>query len=386
MAKRLIAFADEHPEQALAWRIVDDEGRVESGGECVIEDLPRMGGGAVVLVLPGDRVSVQRAVLTARNDKQLRAAAPFAIEDDVATDLDDVHIALGPVDSVGAKRALHVVATEYLDMWLNAFEGSGFTIMDVSADHALLPNSDNIAQVLALPQRWIASADQWSGSVDRHLGQDVLEAVLASVQPDAETEAGPDMEMLEVGDAFDYLAARTIDKHVSLLQGAYQRRNASEGAAMDWRRWRLPGALVAACGLFAIAGTAFEGAALRQKSDEARAQTETIFREAFPQVSRVVNPRAQLRTQLAGREGGASEFLELSSMLAGAVEDNEGVDVQAMRYDRGQSELQVSIAFKSYGDLTQLKDRIIASGGAVQEGGSRQSGDLRLGEITVTQP
>ena len=73
-------------------------------------------------------------------------------------------------------------------------------------------------------------------------------------------------------------------------------------------------------------------------------------------------------------------------MLAGAVEDNEGVDVQAMRYDRGQSELQVSIAFKSYGDLTQLKDRIIASGGAVQEGGSRQSGDLRLGEITVTQP
>ena len=122
---------------------------------------------------------------------------------------------------------------------------------------------------------------------------------------------------------------------------------------------------------------------LNQSASDVRAETAEIFQTAFPEVSRVVNPRAQLRALSASGNAGEPEFLILSGYLAAAMQSAEGVTIDSMRFDSGRQELNVSVLFSSYSALAELRNAIEAAGGAVEEGGSRQVGSQRSGELTV---
>lgn len=390
MAKLLVVFAGDSPADPVAWRIVEDKGDILSRGVCLIPDLPLEAGRSMTLVLPGDRVVVVLASVAARSEKQLRAAAPFAVEDDVGADLDDVHIAIGALDAATGLRPLHIVERDYLRGFIAAVEQGGFSTLDVMADHALIGGDGEGFEQLELSERHLVSNGVWSAAIDRDLDPGVQRSLVVDVSSrwtsSGEEEAHePVLTPLHVEDPLDYLAARARGRTCSLLQGQFERSRSTGGADLNWMQWRLPIGLAAASAVAIISLAAAEGVASRQETRQLRAETERLFRQAFPDVSRVVDPRRQLRTQLGGKTG-VSEFLELSSMLALAVEANEGVDIQALRYDDQQSQLQASVAFSSYDDMAELKQVIESYGASVVEGGSRQSDGGRLGEITVNLP
>ena len=390
MSQNLVAFVGLSPQEDMQWRIVDSRGGTVNAGQGELDQLPRNLGGSIHLVLPGQAVSTICAHVAAKSDKQLRSAAPYAIEDELARELDDVHVSIGPKRTLTDERVFWIADHAVLELWREALAGVGLSIRSIHADHMLSPSIQDKITYVDRGDAWLVKYDEWSASIDKSLGEPFLEAVckqaFEAVHEDADTQSW-DTALTEYqsDDVISLLASRALEQGPSLLQGDYQRGAEQTGSAFDFDKWKLPIGLATAAAFTVISFAAAEGAVLRAKTNDLRQETESAFKAAFPQVSRVRNLRAQLRQQMANQGGVASgEFLVLSGLLANAVNTVEGVTVQSLRYDQQLSELQASVSFSSYQDMSLLKSTVEEAGGVVREGGSRQSGGERVGEITVT--
>ena len=397
MSVSFVIFAAKDPDTPFTWRALNAEPQVIDGGADLLENLPVADDSEVSLVLPGELVTVHLTSLAARSERQMRAAAPFAIEDDVSGDVDRAHVALGAIAAENQPRSLYVIDQEALRHWIDLFEANGVKLHRVVPDHACLGAEDQWLR-LHLDDSVLIGNRHWSASIDRALGEDVLGPVVESVTRKwaaltrkSETEDGTaTQETTEVAfalamgdDANDHIARNVVNSPVNLMQGIFAPSNESQKRALDWRRWQVPAAMSTLCVLGSASMALAEGQMMKSQASEMRGETERVFKQAFPHVSRVVNPRAQLRAELAKSGADGDVFLELSSLVTLAVSEQEGLDIQSIRFDADQGQLQASVLFSSYGDMASLKQKIEAAGGVVAEGGSRQSGGRRLGEITV---
>ena len=80
-----------------AWLRVDADAAVHSapGSGSLTDAAAAADGARVVLVLPGDEVSLLRATLPPRSGKRVGALVPFALEDQLAAEIDTLHFAVG---------------------------------------------------------------------------------------------------------------------------------------------------------------------------------------------------------------------------------------------------------------------------------------------------
>lgn len=123
-------------------------------------------------------------------------------------------------------------------------------------------------------------------------------------------------------------------------------------ADVDWRAWRLPGALAAATAVVALAGLNFQWAMLAQERDELRSAVERRYRQTFPDVQVVVDPVLQMERQVAGMrtragQSGPEDFVPLlarfsQALGAQAVDSMAGVEYREgrlrVRFQPGQFE------------------------------------------------
>lgn len=376
MSATLIVFAGETPEAELAWREVSRQGEVTARGRAALGNIREVAQGAIILVLPGTAVTAHPLELAARSERQARAAAPYAIEDQIASELEEVHVALSPP---GPDRTAYVVSNDVMTSWCEALASQDLQAAAILPDYLAVPVPEpgEIA-ILGASGRTLIRDGDWGASLDPAMSGELLDAVIAS--------RGEDRRLAPLdGDGFDTLAVCAANSPHTLLQGRYAPRQRVERA--DLSRLRRAGLLAAAAALALIAYNLAEGVMLRSQAEQVAAETETVFLEAFPDVDRVVNPRAQLRTMAAQTGESGPDFLILSAWLTQASEAEPAVSVEAIRYDQQTGELVANVGFRDYEALGRFRGVIEAAGGIVEEGGSRQaSNDTRTGEITVRRP
>ena len=180
MSEWRVAFAGEAPEHPLEWRVVSDNGDIKDRGAGSLDAFARTRGDKTALVLPGMQVNCLNVALAARNERQARAAAPFAIEDDVAGDLENIHVALlaPSAEPQPGMRTRFATDTDIVAGWTGAFEALGGKLTRRLPDYMCLPSGDGDVSVALAPGRAIMRAGHWGAAVDEALGQTVLDAIL----------------------------------------------------------------------------------------------------------------------------------------------------------------------------------------------------------------
>ncbi|MEL6781980.1 MAG: type II secretion system protein GspL [Pseudomonadota bacterium] len=394
MSEWRVAFAGESPADPLEWRIVSSNGDIRGRGEGGLDAFARLSADRTAIVIPGMQVVCLSAPLAARSERQAQAAAKFAIEDDVAGDVDHLHVALlnSGAESQTGMRTLFAMDDGLLTAWLDACSEFGIKPHRLLPDYMGLNGSDGLMDVAFNRDRAILRAGQWGASIDHALGADVLDAIIdAKAQGRVVSLAGSsgaanwtsrhlDARAAEA-DALDVMARRVETAPINLLQGVYATRQESNG--FNAARWGSALGLAAAGMVAMIGANLFEAARLNGAAEALRKDTVAQFQQAFPEVERVVNPRAQLRALSAEGAAGEPEFLVLSSFLAAGLQSADGVSIDSVRFDAARQEVSASVLFRSYESLSTFRDAIEAAGGVVEEGGSRQVGDQRSGELTV---
>ncbi len=318
------------------------------------------------VVVPGTSVTAHAIELPRdANERRVAAAAAYALEDALAVDTAELHFALGPAGS--GKRLVAVASQTAMDGWMHRLASLGLRADLMLPDFLAIaagPVMHDGCVLVKMPEVGFAAEADLAAIL---LGSPVQ---IPSLPPER-----------FLAQAYGVMAGGAP---VSLLQGRYAPKR-------DWgpvmRPWRRVGTLAASVAILAAAGLAVEGARLNRQAEAATARAEAVFRQALPEVKRVVNPRAQMRAYLQNANlAGAGGFLALSEVAVGATAAVTDAEITSLRFDARRNELAVTFSLPSFDAVERMKNEMTNRGALVHEGGARQDGVRVLADVTVKRP
>lgn len=287
-------------------------------------------GEPVRIVLAAPQVWVCAQTLPRLSVARLARAAAFALEDQLASDLEAMHVAVGKRGADGLTE-LAVIGRADLDRALARLREAGLNVAGITPLAALLPV--DAASVLAEPG-WLtvrlgAQASLCGPPQDI---TDLLRALAAPALRWLQTPGGP----LPASDlaaevrpvpADECLRRATTDGELDLLQGAY----APQRPPGQWRPWR-PAAVLAGLWLaLLLVGGVLETRRLGQQNAELTAAVGALFTRLFPEEGRPVSLRAQAQRRLklldrGGQGGGALPLLTVAARALPPGQTLTGLD------------------------------------------------------------
>lgn len=349
----------------------------------------------VTVLVPTDAVALLTARIPTRQRQRLRQALPYALEEQLAADVETLHFAAGR--GSGDNVPCAVIDRELLRGWLGALEDAGIKPERMLPDVLALPRSAGEWIVLAEADGILLRHSEHRGLACDAATLPHLLPLLLQQQGDAPTRlrlyaAGADDSVRETvqpwcdaqnielqhhvlnGDALTLLATQPLPADaLNLLQGEFSRR---EQTRQLWRPWRAAAALLLALLLLqgGMAGARY--LELSREDQRLAGQIEQVYRDAFPEAQRVVNAPVQMEQKLAElrRGSGGQELHRLLLHAAPKLRDS-GVSLRALNYNPGvldielnAPDLQTLDRFKQALDSGPLRAEIAAadsSGGAV---------------------
>lgn len=395
------------------WIVVDPAGAIVAG-PAAVGDAPPPPAGRRVALVPARQVLRTRVDVPVKGPAKILQALPFALEDQLADEVDVLQFAAAAREADG-RVPVAVVRQALIDAWLDELATAGLSpvalyseadgLDEVPATAVLLAEADQV--ILRIPGQdpVVAGPDDAPALVELWLDQRVAGGddeppppanLLAYVAgDDAALAAGldalrPRLQSCDlrqlVGGALPRLAAGIVTRPgVNLLQGTYAPRH---DLGLSWTRWRLAAGLaVAALGAL-LALTGLEAWRLRREADAVRETVALALRYTFPDAADGADPRAvldQRLAELAGGGGGAGpgdDFLPTLRLVAEAVRGAGDTRVESLNYRAGVFELQVKAP--SAATLDQIQKAVTADGRRTAEIQSANAdGDQVQGRLRI---
>ncbi|MEE2565766.1 type II secretion system protein GspL [Hyphobacterium marinum] len=400
-AADLIVMLPRAGQTQVKWTFRDRaSGEVLSRGDLGEAEPPRELAARAILIAPSTEILVRRLDLPVRHESEARRAAPFALEEELASGLEETRIAVGPRQPDGSRLAF-AAAGSLVERW-----------QTIAARVGVRP-------AVLVPDAWALSADAGElvvaesgrdllffnntgtgpvcGRIEAGFAATVLPALLGQTRPER-LAITPGVDLPSFGDSAPQLSglepidagARIASLDPSVLRMLPALLGRQHAAATDWsgmiRPLRRVAALAAAALALFVAVSVGEGAYLRAQSDVIDVRAEDAFRAAFPDVERVVNLDAQLRQRAGAASGSeASVFLQLAGALSTTLADGGDIQVEALRFDGTRGELGVTATYPDFASFEALSRRAEANGLVIEDGGARQAGGVLTGDFIVRQ-
>jgi general secretion pathway protein L len=362
-------------------------------------------GRRTVVLVPGSDVLQTEAELPARGGARVLQALPFALEEQLAEDVENLHFAPGERSASGT-AAVHVVARSMMDAWTRELASAGVSADALYADASLMP---------ANPGQLVLFLDGDDAHVMRSDGRRFavpaadFVSLLDTVEPVTQSDDAPARHLLvfatqddwqQNGRVFDSLRASGVtikaqllpqgplpwlarqlstSRAPNLLQGRYAPRG---GISFDTRRWRLAAALVGAALALHLGAQAFRFDQQRRAEREATAMLNDALRPIFPGGAPAGDARRRVLAELARvRAGGGDVFLPAVDALATARRASPDVQIASIGY--GASGLDVRLRASSPEGIERVRAALQGLGfDAVSQGGSSE-GAIFNGRLRV---
>ena len=371
---------------AIAWVVLDD-GAIRSQGSGDSSGLADLASNSafaepsnVVLIVPAESCLSVQCSIPARSIAQARRALPFAVEEHLASDLDEMHIAAG---AIRRDAPIDVVAIEHdlLRGWLDALSQAGFTPGYAVADASLLEaGADSIAVLfdehrvlVKTPHQWLAAGiyalpSALAAAVGEGPSEVPLKirAINGSIPPiaraDLEQRAGRPIEWEEEetdAPTLVHLARAFAPARISvdLLSGPYAR--AREHSAV-WTKWRAAAALAGVWIVVALLATGARGLWAAHRANVLEAQAVALYKEFFPHDRRIQDVKAQMAAHLhLGRDStSSSSVLSLIGDISQVVTPESGAEVRSLAFSGERAELNTEIALPGFDRLDRIKTNL----------------------------
>ena len=334
----------------------------------------------VVVAIPSQDVLMLDVRLPGRNKQKLRHAVPYAVEDQLIDDVEQLHFALSPPQA----EQIYSVATidiKHMEAWTRILGAAGIHA------HVMIPD------VLALPvqeQSWVMLSDgdkvlvrtgQYRGFVTEHGNIEVLlDAALReakqkprlielSVPAENELswpEAVADVTVVKKElsqEITSMLACGYAAAHgINLLQGEFSRR---ENISKHLRPWYSTAALFMVWLMWQGGLNVYQYYQLEVQNEALQGEIEQIYKRTFPKAKRVVNAPLQMRQKLKKlRKGAGQNQTSLQEMLTTAapiLQTAEGLLIKNLRYQDGRMNLELEL--KDLQTLDKLKEQLAQQAG-----------------------
>ncbi|RIJ20565.1 hypothetical protein D1224_15765 [Henriciella barbarensis] len=341
-----------------------------------------------VAIVPGTAATRHAVQIAATRPAEVRQAALFAVEDDVAEPVDRLHIALGRPDAEGAREVLVTSAAD-MARWMAWLSAHQLGNCDLVCTHSLMPDD---ADAFEGPAEILLRREGRGFAVDAAIPDDVLRLIHPApdsvygaslarrlgIPPAGEGALSGEDYIKTLAGVYENAEPGSI---ISLRQGVYARRRnmGLDGAG----RWRFAGLLAAAAAILWLASVGLETAAYQNQADSLRTQTVDLISTAVPSANGNVDAAlTQLRqTQRIGTS--AVRPTIASAALYQALAAADGAEIRTLRYDASAGQLTALVLIGNYAEADAIAAQLEAAGLGVTLGQARQTGDQVLAELTI---
>lgn len=379
--------------QPSEWVLVDSNGtqksRVSTG---TLEQAAReVGERSVIALVPALDVMTTNVAIPIRSAAKIRSALPFALEENVAEDVENLHFASGARRDDG-RVPVAVVSRSNMDRWIEVYSAAGIELT------RMIPENQGLPIIPGTMSMLIDSRSIYFNDGDRNefamqdlkpsdmlvaagkLGEKDAEEVESShvlAFCDAESEQRFETDFIALRHELDSVDVNVLQdgalpklavtvatgNGVNLLQGNYGR--APEYSAM-LQPWRAAAALLVSLGILGIVAKGVDFYQLTSERDALQEQFTATYREVRPGDAREIVDPANIVRYLQSGTGTSSAppvFLQSLQALSGAVSGNTEASLEAISYRAGI--VDVRLVAPDVATLDQIQQDV-AQGGAFQ--------------------
>ena len=345
-------------------------------------------GRRVCALVPGSDVLLADPELPAKSGVKLQQLVPYALEEQLADNIDELHFALGRRSADSSRTPVAVVALSLMDEWLATLRGAGLEPDCVYADCELLPANPGQAVALleadtvfvrapgappvSLPIAALSEALAIAESPPRSPAPLAVAGLAGAAEAADEAAAGAAarglilysgtaewqqhsaqveeargrfaslrVQLLRDGPLALFAQQLTNTPAIDLLQGRYAPRSSR---AAGLAAWRVAALLLLALLALHVAGKAAELRMLKTKEHEVDASIRDTFHRAMPTEPGTADARRRMEQRLAAMHagGGSSGLLGVLQALAEARAGSAATSVQSLNFHDGLLELTLN--------------------------------------------
>jgi len=347
-------------EQRASWLLLDRQRLTSPINHGTLSEAARqIGATPTLLITPAEATLLTESSIPVRSRQQLAQALPFALEEQLADEVEQLHFAHTQTSST-APLSVAITSRAQMEQWRSVGLEHGLHIESMVPETLLLPIQPGSWHLLLEDHHAVLRSGPCRGlALDSHNLETVLQLALNETEGDRAVQITVSDFRSEVQppptvDGIEWVAAATGDSPltrfaegyrqgaiINLLQGNYSRR---EQLGAQLRPWLATAALALISLTIATATSVINYRTLSHETAANQQQIEQIYRDTFPESTRVVDALAQMEQKLkelraGGGGAGALQLIERSGAL---LKQLNGTTIDRLSYREGALQLDLS--------------------------------------------
>lgn len=360
------------PNTAIAWVVwsSSQQAVIASGELPHLSDLSQLVNYAkqrsVMVLLSAREVILRQVSIPAGAQRRLASLLPYLLEDELAQEVEQLHFSVlatghGQAQVAGVDR-------QWLTGILAQFSALGIEVKRVLPDVLALPHHEQLS-ALSIGNEWLVRKGFMGLSLAEHqlelltqsewVKQDneVMALNAYSPLPTQIQQTQPHWQAMPYELPMQLLTEQALSHSVNLLTGEFQPKSSW---SKPWRIWRK--ALVAAlvCLAVSLAGQAMQWWQETQQAQAYREQSETLFRQVFPDKQRIPTVsylKRQFTDEIVRLQKGKQQesVLIWLSDVAPTLKTVPNVHLKSLRFDGQRGELRLEIVGPDFQRFEQIR-------------------------------
>ena len=318
----------------------------------------------VVMLLSSNFIHLNHIQLPTKNKQKLLNAAPFALEDQLADEIENLHFVIaGTSDKTSTavacinKNTLDNILTKcsQANIKLDAILPDALCLTADTKQWAMLFFDDSVyiqqnpLMALSIERDYYKTV--FGHTLDNHKTTTPQKVIVFQPQDEPceqlENEKLNETEIINV--AYNDHPLVVFCGHykqampLNLLQNDYKPISNSN---IHLKRWRLAAALAFVWMVIHLTDIAFQNNKLEASNQKLRAEIVQIYKDAFPKSKKIVNARVQMEQKLDELRSGGGEnktgFISILSDAHQAFSTNKDVTIQSISYRNNSMDITVT--------------------------------------------
>jgi len=355
-------------ESPFEWVRVNGQ-KVEAFGEVPsLDDYPLSGDEEAVGIVSGEWITTHEVTLPAKSRKQFNIALPYALEDSISEDVDNMHFVC-PNWKAGEPCDVMVVAKTKMLEWQALANKHRLPVAQLVPDYALVPFHDAAECSIALSEEQVLANSVRGVGVS--IDQDFLDVWLMDV-PINSTIAVNDKELTteliaEHPDRdfrhwqFGHKMAHWLEYQSNPNFDLWSDKYRPSVSRLDWKSFALPAIVLAFAVIGKMGFDTYRYLALHAEIASIQSEKQAVLKSAFPELEFVEPGQERIvMEQAISRMGGADRSKSAQAMLAeiANVLRRQNVTLSDMVYRN--SELVITCQLNDFSQVDQLTNQLNA--------------------------
>jgi general secretion pathway protein L len=398
---------------APQWMVCGEDGQVvvEAVSGELAQATAMATGRRVVVILPANEALATESDAPAKSAAKLAQVIPYALEERVADEIENLHFAIGDRDSVTGRVPVVVVRRAHIDarlaelraaglsphaiysgatllpampgQMIGLLEGDTLTLRTADAPPLVLPAlsvTDGFEMALAMQTSPVAGLEPAPLGMLLYAGHQEWEAHQLQVDAFRDRFTGMKVQLLPRGSLSVLAPAAAAGDAVNILQGALAVASPLE---LGWRSWRIAAVLAASLLCLHLGARFFELNRLRKSEASLDASIQEAFRAAMPGQQNATNARRRVEQRLgeisAGGAGGS--LLPALSALANARSAAPNARIEGITFRDGTLDLRINAPDAA--SLDAIGQQLRSSSWQADIMGGSASGDSYRGRLQI---